>query len=248
MSNLKAFQIKKGRSTPMKTYEQFLLDLAKSESSSKYDIVNKFGFLGKYQMGKAALVDAGYYRKDGRDNNTFSDSFWTDKDNVKSKSDFLNMPQAQENAIREYMKTQWKYLLHANVDRYIGQTRYGILITTSGSLAGAHLVGWSKVALFVKKGINAPDGSNPPVHVIDYLTRFSGYDMPFKPRQKLTASKKDEQGNTIMYQVDGKEWVTKEIAIAMVKNEELDGVLVTNKNGTLFLKTPPDKTIENNLG
>ena len=34
-----------------KTYEDFLLELAKSESSGRQGVVNTKGFLGKYQMG-----------------------------------------------------------------------------------------------------------------------------------------------------------------------------------------------------
>ena len=41
------------------TYEEFLKEIAKRESSNSYKSVNGDGFLGKYQMGEYALIDAG---------------------------------------------------------------------------------------------------------------------------------------------------------------------------------------------
>jgi hypothetical protein len=190
----------------MKTYEQFLEDLAESESSGSYQSVNKqTGYLGKYQMGKLALIDSGYYKKDGNSGNSFLDQYWTGKDGVKSKQEFLDNHQAQENAIRAYMRVQWRYLLSAGVDRYIGETRFNLVITTSGVLAGA-------------RGTIAYDGSKPPVPITKYIKQFVGYDTPFKPRQKLTGIQKDKGRHAIQYQIDGKEWISKAIAIQRVKN------------------------------
>lgn len=52
-----------------KTYNDFLYILGERESggyaklgfTSQYLVVNKPGFLGKYQMGEQALDEAGYY-------------------------------------------------------------------------------------------------------------------------------------------------------------------------------------------
>ena len=229
----------------MKTYEQLLLDLSKSESSRRYDIVNPYGYLGKYQMGEGALIDCGYYTQDGKINNTFLDSYWTGKDGVKSKQDFLNNHQAQENAIRDYMRIQWGYILVHGLDRFIGRSRNGILITASGLLGGAHLGGHVRVNTFVKTGRDPQDRNH--VHVSTYIKKFAGYDTPFSPRKRLTGLKKNSHRVTIQYQIDGKLWVEKAAAIQMVKTLELDGVVVTNKKGTVFLKTPPDHTLANNL-
>ncbi len=55
------------------------------------------------------------------------------------------------------------------------------------------------------------------------------------------------QAEDTIYQIDGKMWVSREIAIRMIKNLELDGVIVIHRNGTTFLRTSPDKTRTNNL-
>ena len=45
-----------------KTLEKFFEDLGFRESGGDYKVVNNIGFLGEYQMGEMALVDAGYYK------------------------------------------------------------------------------------------------------------------------------------------------------------------------------------------
>ena len=47
----------------MKSFEHFLYDLGARESGGNYKAFNKYGYAGKYQMGEAALIDAGYYKK-----------------------------------------------------------------------------------------------------------------------------------------------------------------------------------------
>lgn len=55
---------------------------SESQGSGGYQAQNKFGYLGKYQMGEMALIDAGYAKYDGnsKDNNIS----WTGKDGVNS--------------------------------------------------------------------------------------------------------------------------------------------------------------------
>jgi len=231
----------------MKTYDAFFEALGQRESSGNYSAIQKkYGYLGKYQMGEAALIDCGYYKRDGKISNSFLDPFWTGKDGVKSKQGFLDNHQAQENAIREYMKIQWRYIIAKDLDRFVGQSRNGILFSVSGILAGAHLGGHGRLEAYLKHNRLIPDGNR--VYVTEYIKKFAGYETPFSPRQKLTNFRKNAVGETIQYQINHKKWITKAAAIQMIKDKELDGALVTNKNGTTFLRTTPDKTTENNLG
>ena len=50
----------------MKGTKEFLNDLGARESCGNYKAFNKYGYAGKYQMGEAAMVDAGYYTKPNR--------------------------------------------------------------------------------------------------------------------------------------------------------------------------------------
>ena len=230
----------------MGSYNDFIEAIGQRESSGRYDITNKQGYLGKYQMGEAALVDLGYYKRDGNsDDNRFTDKFWTGKEGIRSKKDFLANHQAQENAIRAYMERHWNEILQDNLDDYADKTTYGIEITVSGMLAGAHLGGFKNLVKFLKTGFVFRDKNKVPI--TQYITQFAGYDTPFKPRKKLTGAKKNDRGQMILYQVDNTEWVTRSVAIKMVKEGVLDAVIVTNAKGTVFLRTRHNKTTKDNL-
>ena len=160
-----------------KSLEEWLEELAKRESSGRYDIVNSAGYLGKYQMGEMALADSGYYQKSsGKYNNDWSGSF-TGKDNVYSKENFLTNHDAQENAIRNFKKKQWGYLQNNGSSKAIGTTINGIPITESGLLSGAHLVGHSDTGKYVNSnGKYIPKDGNG-VSIEEYIKNFGGYDV-----------------------------------------------------------------------
>ncbi|MDQ7837509.1 MAG: calcium-binding protein [Thermodesulfobacteriota bacterium] len=170
----------------MGTYSQFLEKLGNLESSGQYNEINPIGYLGKYQMGEAALIDAGYYTKDGTKSNDWVGT-WTDKDGISSMDEFLANPQAQENAIRAYHEKILKYIKALDLNKYIGQNIGGVEITESGLLAGAHLVGVGELKKFLESnGTYIPeDGNGTPV--TNYLMELGGYDLPFnKPRSTST--------------------------------------------------------------
>ncbi|MBE7703795.1 MAG: hypothetical protein E7Z89_07085 [Cyanobacteria bacterium SIG28] len=161
------------------SFEDLLTALGLSESSGNYGAVNKFNYLGKYQMGEEALSDAGYYKKNALNsskNNTWNGQF-TGKDGVYSKNDFLNNHQAQENAIREYMKKQWQYAKHFGHDKYIGKKINGIEITPSGLLAGMHLKGVGGVNDYLKNNGKVTVADGYGTDVSKYLKNFANYDV-----------------------------------------------------------------------
>ena len=161
----------------MKTLQQFLNDLGARESGGNYKAFNCYGYAGKYQMGEAALVDAGYYQKPSRRfNNDWSGNF-LGKDGVKSIQDFLNNPKAQENAQRIFKKRQWGYLMNGGIEKYINKEIKGHRMTPSGLLVGAHLCGHEKVMNYVRSdGVhNAKDGNG--VTVESYIRKFNGFDV-----------------------------------------------------------------------
>ena len=112
----------------MKTLQQFLNDLGARESAGNYKAFNRYGYAGKYQMGEAALIDAGYYQKPScRYNNDWSGIF-LGKDGVNSIQDFLNNPKAQEKAQIVFKKKQWGYLKAVGAHNYLGLIINNILI------------------------------------------------------------------------------------------------------------------------
>ncbi|MFZ5616582.1 MAG: hypothetical protein ACOZAA_04580 [Pseudomonadota bacterium] len=47
------------------TYAEFFDALGEQESSDNYAADNRRGYIGRYQLGKLALIDLGYYIDDG---------------------------------------------------------------------------------------------------------------------------------------------------------------------------------------
>ncbi len=160
-----------------KSYRAFLDALGERESNGNYGAVNTLGYLGKYQFGELALIDVGYYEPDGTAQNDWKPGFWTGKDGVRSKDDFLSDPAAQEGAIRAYMKLQWSYLGDARA--YEGQKVHGIKITESGLLAAAHLLGAGTVRTFLQSNGRTVPADAYGTPLAEYFTLFKGYATPF---------------------------------------------------------------------
>lgn len=174
----------------MPTYDEFLEKVAAKESGGRYDVTNSLGYLGKYQMGEPALIDSGYYQKDGTRKNDWAGT-WTGKDGVRSKDDFLGSPTAQEHAIGDYMKVQWGYIRHYGLDKHVGQTLSdGVKITESGLLAGAHLLGVGGLKDYVTSNgkIDGKDGNGTPIS--SYVKKFGDHETPFEPRVEKTDGNK----------------------------------------------------------
>jgi hypothetical protein len=159
------------------TYGDFLDALGERESGGDYGVVNSYGYLGKYQFGELALIDVGYYTADGTGANDFRKGYWTGKNGIDSKADFLADGAAQEQAIRAYMKLQWLYL--GNAERFAGQTIGGLKVTESGLLAGAHLLGAGAVTAFLEGGAVAPPSDAYGTAITEYMTLFASYKTPF---------------------------------------------------------------------
>ena len=139
--------------TNIKVYnlDTFLYDMAKRESSNRYDVVNQFGYMGAYQFGSSTLKNLGY---------------------DISKEEFLSNPALQEEAMIKLLKAN-KHTLRRQIKKYDGKLVNGVLVTESGLLAAAHLVGAGSVRKWVRNGKVYKDGNG--VTLVNYLTNFNGY-------------------------------------------------------------------------
>jgi hypothetical protein len=119
-----------------------LAQIGKSESGNDYTKVEaaRGNYLGKYQIGAAALTDQGYitkaaYAKYGSAAVNYADS-WTGKDGINSKQDFLTHPAVQEKAMDQNLQ-----------NNYNAMARNGAIqpgdspSTVAGMLQTAHLLG-----------------------------------------------------------------------------------------------------------
>ncbi len=134
-------------------YEKFTDAMGSRESSNNYTVVNKYGYMGKYQFGKSTLR--------------------TLKIKV-TKEAFLNSPDLQEYAMLQNLIYN-KKKLQKYIDKYEGQIINEIYITESGILAAAHLGGPGSVRKFFRSGKIMEDGNG--VKITSYLKQFGGYDL-----------------------------------------------------------------------
>ncbi len=125
------------------------------DSLLRYNTVNSYNYIGKYQMGTAALIEAGFYQGPVyKTNQIYDNSKWSPlaiSMGINSVADFLNNPAAQELAIQNYTNSQWNQIVNLGLDRYVGTVVNGTQITTEGLLAGAHLKGVGSLQKFLVK-------------------------------------------------------------------------------------------------
>lgn len=139
--------------SPSKNHQDFLNAIGYQESGNRYNIVNRFGYMGKYQFGKRTLRGLGF---------------------KVNKKEFLNSPALQEKAMLKLLQTNKKYL-QKYIDQYEGQIVNGVLVTKSGLLAAAHLGGAGSVKKWFRTGKVKKDGNG--VKITSYMIQFSGYEL-----------------------------------------------------------------------
>ncbi|WP_440880753.1 peptidoglycan-binding protein LysM [Tenacibaculum sp. C7A-26P2] len=128
--------------------------LAFKESQGKYMVVNKLGYLGKYQFGKSTLKRFKIY-------NTYN---------------FLRDPELQEKTFIALCKVN-KWILRKDISRFLGKKINGVVITESGILAAAHLSGAGNVKKYLRSygKITFKDAFGTTIQ--DYIRKFKGYDV-----------------------------------------------------------------------
>lgn len=134
--------------------EQFLYKMGEMESGNDYTKINTFGYIGKYQFGKSALITLGY------------DSITT--------QEFINSPELQEKIMLENLLFN-KRVLQSYIDKYEGECVNNIPITESGLLAAAHLSGASSVKRFIDNQYDPSDSYGTKLS--DYLIQFYNYKL-----------------------------------------------------------------------
>ena len=136
-----------------KGHNDFLEAIGHRESGNRYEVVNSFGYMGKYQFGKSTLKGLGF---------------------DVTVDEFINSPYIQEKAMNSLLLHNQKKL-RKFIEQYEGQVVHGVLITESGVLAAAHLAGAGNVKKFFKKGFEFKDGYG--TKMTTYMTQFSGYTL-----------------------------------------------------------------------
>lgn len=152
-----------------RNYRDFLNDLGMRESSDDYTAVNRFHYMGRYQLGSLALREIGFMDENGA---------WTALANsygIYSEADFLHSPEGQDAAVTAYHKKTCEYIRVLGLDEYIGTTYCGVKVTRSGLLAASHLVGVGNLRKGLTTGQPVYDGNHVSAAV--YMELFAGYDI-----------------------------------------------------------------------
>ncbi len=136
-----------------KSFTGFKENIAYKESQGQYDLVNRYGFMGKYQFGVSALRAIG----------------------ISNTGSFLRNPELQEKAFSALLaKNKWE--LRREISNFEGKVIGGVRITESGILAAAHLVGAGSVKKYFRsKGrLSVKDGFGTSMK--SYLRKYAGFD------------------------------------------------------------------------
>lgn len=124
-----------------------------TESAGKYDTVNSLGYVGKYQMGAAALQDQGLVKPGTTEAQLKDPSVWIGgPGKPASREEFLNNKQLQEDVMYKYTQSNYKAL-----------EKKGIITPSTskeevaGLLSASHLGGTGNAAKFYTGKTNATD-------------------------------------------------------------------------------------------
>ena len=143
---------------PAAPFAYFMAKMALLESLDNYTIVNRYGYIGKYQFSVRTLRGlkrSGYLNVSNED--------------IKH---FRYRPEIQEQAMRALIRHNLHYLKRSNMLKYIGKEIGGVKITMRGMLAASHLVGPYGAKQFILSGgrINKKDANGTSVR--DYMKEF----------------------------------------------------------------------------
>ena len=130
-------------------------DLVTSESSGRYNVVNKEGYMGAYQFGDARLTD---YK------NATKTKF--------SNNDFINNKELQDKVFNWHKKDIESNITNSGFDKYIGTNILDIPVTQSGLIAVAHLGGKEGMKKFLESGGKYNPADSNGTTLSNYLDKF----------------------------------------------------------------------------
>lgn len=124
-----------------------------TESAGKYDTVNSLGYVGKYQMGAAALSDQGLVKRGTTEAQLKDPSVWIGgAGKPASREEFLNNKQLQEDVMFKYTQSNYSTLKKSGVISDSSSKE-----EVAGLLSASHLGGTGNATKFYNGKANASD-------------------------------------------------------------------------------------------
>lgn len=137
-------------------FNGFKESLAFKESGGRYSIVNKFGYLGKYQFNLNTLK---MYK-------------------ISDINNFISSPILQEKVFLINVNRN-KWILRKDINWFVGTFINGTEVTESGIIAAAHLSGAGNVKKYLRGNgdFNKKDAFGTSISA--YMSYFANYDLSF---------------------------------------------------------------------
>ena len=148
--------VEEDESDSRKDLLRFLEAIARFESNDRYDVVNPYGFLGRYQFSPTTIRHLGY--------------------DILNE-DFLRNARLQDEIMLAYMRENY-VSLRPYIEEYNNTNYKGMYITTSSILAGAHFAGAMGMKRFLLNkldSIGTVDANGMTLR--KYMTKFSDYNV-----------------------------------------------------------------------
>ena len=149
-------EVEEDESDSRKDLLRFLEAIALFESNNRYDVVNSYGFLGRYQFSPRTIKHLGY--------------------DILNE-DFLRNKRLQDEIMLAYMRENY-VSLRPYIEEYNNTNYKGMYITTSSILAGAHFAGAMGMKRFLLNkldSIGTVDANGMTLR--KYMTKFSDYNV-----------------------------------------------------------------------
>lgn len=154
------------------------------ESNGKWNVANKYGYMGKYQIGKLALIDLGYdtawVNKLQESIYMIPDTVFTKKDTIVRKFYYFDLtmfpPKKQEEVIKKLLNKNERVYLKDHIEKYVGKEIDGVRITKAGILSASFL-GFGYVAKFLSSNgkVNPSDANGHSIK--DRMIHFENYEL-----------------------------------------------------------------------
>ena len=148
--------VEEDESDSRKDILRFLEAIALFESNNRYDVINPYGFLGRYQFSPTTIRHLGY--------------------DILNE-DFLRNTGLQDEIMLAYMRENY-VSLRPYIEEYNNTNYKGMYITTSSILAGAHFAGAMGMKRFLLNkldSIGTVDANGMTLR--RYMTKFSDYNV-----------------------------------------------------------------------
>ena len=137
-------------------FNGFKESLAFKESGGRYSVINKFGYLGKYQFNLNTLK---MYK-------------------ITDINKFISSPILQEKIFLINVNRN-KWILRKDINWFVGTFINGIEVTESGIIAAAHLSGAGNVKKYLRANGDFNKKYAFGISISAYMSYFANYDLSF---------------------------------------------------------------------